>query len=145
MDHMNFEQALERIFSESTTTKQQGSAFERATVYFLENDPLWSSRLDGVWLWGDAPTKTGQDIGVDVVARDAEDGTYWAIQCKCYAQDEKLTYQAVSTFFSTAAADGRYGHYMVVDTANSWTANLKKVARQHNAVRLGGDNLEEAG
>ena len=145
MSYIGFEDVLQRIF-EHTTTKQQGDAFERAVVYFLKNDPLWQGRFSGVWLWNDAPTKTGADIGIDIVARDAGDGSYWAIQCKCYAADASLTYHDVSTFFSTAAADERYGHYLVVDTASVWSTHLEETAAAYRAkgtdvVRIDADAL----
>ncbi len=141
---VTFDEVLEGIFSESETTKEQGDAFERATVYYLQNDPLYSNRFSDVWLWQDSPTCTGHDIGIDVVARDAEDGTYWAIQCKCYQEDSSLTYEQVSTFFATAAADKSYGHYMIVDTANTWSPHLRGIAEKYGAVRISGDALREA-
>ena len=128
MPQLSFDEMLQRIFEQSETTKQQGDAFERAVVYFLKNDPLWQGRFSGVWLWDDAPTRTGADVGIDAVARDAEDGSYWAIQCKCYEPEETLAYNDVATFFSTAGADGRYAHFMVADTTAGWSTHLQKVA-----------------
>ncbi|MCH4184780.1 MAG: DEAD/DEAH box helicase family protein [Eggerthellaceae bacterium] len=144
MPQTTFEDVLEHIFSSSANTKQQGTQFENATVFFLKNDPLWQQRFDGVWLWNDAPTKTGQDIGIDVVARDAIDGSYWAIQCKCYAEDSQLNYKEVSTFFSTAKTDERYQHFMVVDTANAWSTHLHEIAEKYNTVRIDADALNES-
>jgi predicted helicase len=34
------EDVLEHIFTTALNTHEQGEAFERATVYFLKNDPL---------------------------------------------------------------------------------------------------------
>lgn len=141
---MTIDDVLGRIFSSSGNTKEQGDAFESATVYFLKNDPLWAERFSNVWLWSDAPTRTGHDIGIDVVARDAGDGTYWAIQCKCYQEDSQLSYKLLSTFFSTAAADGRYSHYMIIDTANSWSPHLRGIAEQYGTVRVDLDELRES-
>lgn len=50
----------EQIVAESVDKRQQGTRYERAVKWFLENDPAWSSRLDGVWLWADSPTNGGR-------------------------------------------------------------------------------------
>ena len=133
---MTFEQVLERIAEKVESTREKGAAFERATKFYLENDSSWKSRLSEVWLWGDAPTHDGQDRGIDLVALDATDGTYWAIQCKCFEEMQRLTLKNLSTFFASAAAKKEYGHYMVVDTTETWTKNLKDIAEQYGAVRI---------
>ena len=38
----DIEGIFEQIIEESTDTKQQGSRYERAVKFFLENDPTWS-------------------------------------------------------------------------------------------------------
>lgn len=133
---MTFEQVLERIAERVESMREKGAAFERATKYYLENDSKWRSRLSKVWLWEEAPTHDGQDRGIDLVALDATDDTYWAIQCKCFEEMHKLTYKDLSTFFATAAAKKVYGHYMVVDTTETWTKNLKDIAEQYGAKRI---------
>ncbi len=146
---VTFEEVLENIYSKSTKA-DQGRAFERATVYYLKNDPLYQQQFSDVWLWEDSPTNTGQDIGIDIVARDAHDQTYWAIQCKCFQEDATLSYKEISTFFATAAAEKRttgeyiYQHYMIVDTVNAWSKNLQKVAEKYDTVRVSADNLRDA-
>ena len=144
MAHTYFEQVLEHIFTTAKSTSEQGTAFEKATVYYLKNDPLYQDMFSDVWLWQDSPTKTGQDIGIDLVAKDATDGSYWAIQCKCYQEDATLTYKALSTFFATAAAEKIYDHYMIVDTANAWTHHLQEVADKYHTVKIGADDMRES-
>jgi predicted helicase len=70
-----------------------------------------------------------------VVARDI-DGGYWAIQCKCWAEASQLTFKAASTFFATAQADGRYSHYMIVDTVTTWSKTLVTKAEALGTVRI---------
>lgn len=144
----DIEDIFERIIEESTDTKQQGSRYERAVKYFLENDPAWSSRLDMVWLWKDAPTNDGGslDLGIDLVALDY-DGSYWAIQSKCYSK-KKLYESDVTTFIGTAALDSRYEHMMIADTVQEWSQNLLKVVNNsHNSkdvVRVSIDDIKAA-
>ncbi|MBR1742991.1 MAG: hypothetical protein IJ733_14205 [Lachnospiraceae bacterium] len=63
----------------------------------------WSPTKDAeiifsdVWLWTNAPTNDGLDIGIDLVAKDTEDDSFWAIQCKCYDDDSTLSYSEVAT------------------------------------------------
>ncbi len=150
---MDIKDIYEQIVSESVDKRQQGTRYERAVKWFLENDPAWSSRLDGVWMWADAPTNGGDkgDHGIDLVARDALDGTYWAIQAKCYSK-EKLAEKDVATFLGFAGIHDTYRHLMIADTTTGgWTGNLSKVATGEDVskdlVRLSledmlGSNLE---
>ncbi len=141
---MEFDQVLEYIHSHARNTHEQGSMFEEAVLYYLKNAPLYENLFSDVWLWADAPTKDSQDIGIDLVALDAFDNTYWAIQCKCYQEDSTLNYKDLSTFFAKAGSDKRYQHYMIVDTAYSWDKNLKEVAQGYETVRISATDLRES-
>ena len=138
------------ILTDSVDTKQQGTRWEHAVKRFLENDPAWSSRLDKVWMWADSPTNNGQklDLGIDLVARDAKDGSYWAIQAKCYSKS-KLAEKDVATFLGYAGIHDTYQHLMIADTTKGgWTANLVKAVMGHDVtkevVRLGLDDVLNA-
>lgn len=143
----------EQIVSESVDKRQRGTRYEHAVKWFLENDPAWSSRIEKVWMWADSPTNGGDkgDYGIDLVARDALDGSYWAIQAKCYSKD-KLAEKDVATFLGFAGIHDTYRHLMIADTTpGGWTGNLSKVAAGEDVskdlVRLSledmiGSNLE---
>ena len=77
---MSFEEFLNSL---PTDNNLKGRAFEIATKWWLENDPIWSSQLKKVWLWESFPKKTGRDTGIDLVA-ESLDGDFLAIQCKAY-------------------------------------------------------------
>jgi len=138
---MTFEEALAYIRETSANESEKGKRFEQATRYFFMNDPLWSPRLSETWAWADAPTNDGQDIGIDLVAQDAEDGSYWAIQCKAYDDAATLDYKTLSTFFSTAAASNQYKNLAIVDTAADWSSNLQKIADQYKTIRINQQDL----
>ena len=137
---------FEKIVAESVDSRQQGTRWERAVKYYLENDPAWSERLEHVWLWEDAPTNPGrQDTGIDLVALDV-DGKYWAIQAKCYSKPS-LGDNDVATFFMAALADEAYGHYMIADTVDHWTANLQRYVDDYpgrDIVRVGLETIAES-
>ena len=87
---------LDWIRTTSNSTYELGAKFERAARFFLLHDPLYANTFEEVWLWADAPTNDGHDIGIDLVAQD-RDGSYWAIQCKFYDEDSVLDYKQASS------------------------------------------------
>lgn len=89
---MTFNDILHKFRSESFTEHDKGTQFERLMRLWLLSDPRYSNLTD-VWLWEDFPSRGdlgGRDTGIDLVAR-ADNGEYWAIQCKCYKEDAIMT------------------------------------------------------
>lgn len=123
--------------------RDKGDKFERASRYYLMNDPVYAQRFSDVWMWKDAPTNDGADLGIDLVAQDAEDGTYWAIQCKCY-QKATLDLRDVATFYTKASATDDYAHNMIITTCEDFGPNLDKTATQYGTVRLFADSMAES-
>ncbi|KFI98812.1 type ISP restriction/modification enzyme [Bifidobacterium stellenboschense] len=143
---MSIDEIFARIVTESVDKREQGTRFEHAVEFFLEHDPSWLERITQVWLWDEAPTNSGKmDTGIDLVAED-EDGSYWAIQAKCYSKP-KLAAGDVSTFFMNALADERYQHYMIADTTSGYTSVLEEFMLSHpgmDMVRLDLDTMRES-
>ena len=137
-------EVIDWIRSTSETEKEKGTKFERASRYYLKNDPVYAQRFSEVWMWADAPTNDGVDVGIDLVALDAEDGSYWAIQCKCY-QKPVLNLRDVATFYTKAAAGDTYRHSMIVSTCEDFGPHLDKTATEYSTVRLFADNMAESG
>ena len=80
----NLGAALERIHSTSPSTTVKGRRFERLFRAALLNHPgEFRDKFLRVWLWEDWPKRDGPDMGIDLVAEDA-DGNEWAVQCKNY-------------------------------------------------------------
>ena len=76
------------------------------TKDFLETDSQYRKRFARVHVWSSWKHRAtvsagGGDVGVDLVAEEA-DGSWCAIQCKCYADDGAIDYKRLSTFFATA-------------------------------------------
>ncbi|MBP5622951.1 MAG: DEAD/DEAH box helicase family protein, partial [Thermoguttaceae bacterium] len=72
-------------------------------LWFM-TDPRYNT-LSQVWLWEEFPARRqfgGKDLGIDLVAR-TEYGDYWAIQCKCYAEDANIDKGAVDSFLANAS------------------------------------------
>ena len=144
--HQGMLDIFTRILIESVDRREQGTRFERAVAWFLRHDPAWSERITAVWPWDEAPTNDGQaDTGIDLVGLDA-DGSYWAIQAKCYSK-AKLAMGDVSTFFAKALIDDRYQHYMIADTAAGFTSTLEDYINDYpdkDIVRLDLDTMRDA-
>lgn len=143
---MSIDEIFARIIAESVDRREQGTRFEHAVEFFLNHDPSWLECITQVWLWDEAPTNSGKmDTGIDLVAEDA-DGSYWAIQAKCYSKP-KLTADDVSTFFMNALADDRYQHYMIADTTSGYTSVLEEYMLSHpdmDLVRLDLDTIRQS-
>ena len=137
-------EALDHIRKTAASEREKGTKFERLTRFFLKNDPLWKARLSEVWMWSNAPTNDGADIGIDLVAQDREDGTFWAIQCKCFDDEATLDYQTVSTFFGKTGNQGKYPHTMIVTSAARFSGNLDTVASSWGTVRIFADDMAES-
>ena len=95
---------LAEIRQKSLTEKEKGTDFERLMKLWFLTDPRYSN-LQDVWLWEEFPARKdfgGKDLGIDLVAR-TETGDYWAIQCKCYAEDAIVSKGAVDSFLANAS------------------------------------------
>lgn len=136
-------QVISWIRDTAESEREKGDMFERASRYYLKNDPIYSQRFSEVWMWKDAPTNDGADIGIDLVAQDAEDGSYWAIQCKCY-QEPYLDYRHVSTFYAKTGASDLYEHNMIISTTEGYTRHLDSIATQWETVRLSADDMAQS-
>ncbi len=91
-------------FRKSENERQKGTKFEQLMRLWLLTDPRFNM-LQTVWMWNDFPARneisSKGDIGIDLVAR-TEMGEYWAIQCKCYAEDAFIEKGDVDSFLSTS-------------------------------------------
>ena len=95
---------LHDIRLKASTEREKGSDFERLMKLWFQTDPRYNE-LEKVWLWEEFPSRKdfgGKDLGIDLVAR-TEYGDYWAIQCKCYAEDTQIDKGAVDSFLANAS------------------------------------------
>ena len=95
---------LTEIRQKSLTEKEKGTDFERLMKLWFLTDPRYAN-LQQVWLWEEFPARKdfgGKDLGIDLVAR-TETSDYWAIQCKCYAEDAQISKGAVDSFLANAS------------------------------------------
>jgi len=86
----DFKSFLNTLRGRATTEREKGTFFEKAIRDFLKQSPEYS--FESVWLWANWPDLrkhnfSKKDLGIDLVAREKETGTFWAIQCKRFDED----------------------------------------------------------
>lgn len=123
--------------------RDKGTKFERLMQAWLRTDPRYASLLDKVWLWDEFPARSdfgGRDTGIDLVAKTTE-GDYWAIQCKCYAEEARIDKPAVDSFLATSSRSftcletGQrvsFALRMWISTTNHWGINAEEAIQNQN-------------
>lgn len=111
-----------------------GDLFERMIANYLVTDPQYANLFSDVWLWGEWPDRWGADTGIDLVAREAATGDYWAIQCKFYLPEHQVSKKDIDTFLATSGKrfstpDGEYSftNRLIVSTTDRWNSNAEKM------------------
>ena len=96
---------LTHFRNKSFTEKNKGTQFERLMRSWLRTDARYANLFEIVWLWEEFPSRSdfgGKDTGIDLVAK-THSGDYWAIQCKCYAEDAVIDKPSVDSFLATSS------------------------------------------
>lgn len=100
----NFSQVIERYRRQSYSERDKGTRFERLMKAYFLTEPKYQTTIKTVWMWSEFPYRAdfgGNDIGIDLVAK-TDSGDYWAIQCKCYAEDAQISKGSVDSFVATS-------------------------------------------
>ena len=123
-----FQGALNYIRRIAPTESDKGRLFERLMQRYLRVDPIYKDLFTEVWLWKEwTALRTdfdGVDIGIDLVAR-YRDGGYYAIQCKCYGENTRVTKPQIDSFIS-ASASNVFTKRMLIHTAGGLNANVRR-------------------
>lgn len=128
---------LSHFRATSFTEKEKGTQFERLMRAWLKTDARYAHLFEYVWLWEEFPSRKdfgGQDTGIDLVAKTHE-GDYWAIQCKCYAEDTVIDKAAVDSFLATSSRTftnevtfqtTSFAHRLWIATTSHWGSNAEE-------------------
>ena len=137
-------QVLRRIQTESRTQAEKGRWFENLFLRVARNEPdleieaipplgrNWPEREELTGL-------SGQDIGVDLVARH-HDGTWIAIQCKCYERDRRITKDDIQRFV-TGSQHHVFALRWIVATCR-WGRTAEAIIKGSNIRRIDFLNYE---
>ena len=131
-----FMSLLQTIRKEAFSERDKGTRFERLICNYLKTSRKYCELLDSVWMWENFPYRKdfgGTDLGIDLVAK-TKDGEYWAIQCKCYAEDTIIDKPAVDSFLATSSRtfldeNGnkiRFSNRLWIATTEKWGKNAEE-------------------
>ena len=134
--HSDFYLALKSLRSDAAGSVDTGRRFERLMRRAFETHPYeyGPARFEEVWLWTDWPDRTalgyGTDLGIDLVARqtEAHGGGLCAIQCKNYAEDNKVPTSDVNSFLA-ASGTAHFTTRILVMTSDLEKAGWTKVKK----------------
>ena len=116
---------LDRLLeSLAAETSQRGREFEQVCKWFLENDPVYRTQVEKVWLWKDWPGRWGPDAGIDLVARDRQ-GHLWAIQAKAYSTEKSVTKRDIDTFLSESSRPD-FAFRLLIATTDHLSSNARR-------------------
>ena len=126
----SFAELLTSLSAEALT---RGKQFERLVKWWLTQDPIWSRKIQNVWLWDEWPEYPGRDIGIDLVA-EMTDGTLCAVQAKCFDENRDIPKSELDSFIS-AATHLTFQHRLLVATTDGLSANAKRMLADQHVVR----------
>jgi predicted helicase/SOS-response transcriptional repressor LexA len=142
---MTFQKILEKYRKISFSERDKGERFERLMQAYLLTDPQYAYQFNKIWLWNEFPGKDdlgGGDTGIDLVAL-THHNEYWAIQCKCFAENALIDKPAVDSFLSTSSREfkgedfktTRFSQRLWISTTNKWGPNATEaIKNQHPPV-----------
>ena len=139
---MGFEKVLEKYRKIAFSERDKGTRFERLMQAYLKTDPRYTSELKEVWLWNEFPYRNdfgGKDTGIDIVVKTYKD-EYWAVQCKCYQENTRITKADVDTFLATSSkiffdeneAQQKFSHRLWISTTNKWNSEAENTIRNQD-------------
>ncbi|MGI5964899.1 MAG: DEAD/DEAH box helicase family protein, partial [Candidatus Methanomethylophilaceae archaeon] len=153
---MQFDEILSKYRAMSSSKSDLGTRFEELIARYMKTDPMYAPQLENVWVWSSFPFRSeisGHDTGIDLVA-ETKTGEYWAIQCKFYEENHRVSKEDLDTFISTSGKRFRddsgefrtFSQRFIFATTNNWTETA--VASTENqiipVVRVGLNKLREA-
>lgn len=135
----SFQSVLDYIREHAQSEHQKGELFERLMLKYFTEDPDYKEQFSEVSLWKEwAARRTdydANDIGVDLVA-NKRDGTYCAIQCKCYAEDTRVSKRHLDSFIA-ASANEIFTSRIFVNTGGELSENaLRTIAPLGDKFRI---------
>ena len=142
-----FDDILDQIRRESKNKVELGNKFEKITKSFLETDIQYRKRFEKVELWNEWEYNDGPDTGIDLMATQ-RDGSWCAIQCKCYKDDGSLDLDSISTFFAKVSSfEKKFEksiYTILVYTGDYITPHADKVIIDHKCHKIEQENFRDS-
>lgn len=144
LDHL-----LQSYRRAAVTEREKGTYFERLVVVYLRNDPVQSAQYSDVWAYADWAKLNGldaRDVGIDLVAKLAEEDGFAAVQCKFFDENKRIDVKDVSNFLGASGKAPFVRRVFVDTTATDWTDNADAMIASQSipVVRIGLASLRES-
>lgn len=133
----------------AVTEREKGTYLERLASAFLTADPVQAEEYEQVWSWSAWAAETGrsgQDVGIDLVAKLRNENGYAAIQCKFYSARHRIQKSDIDSFIS-ASGKAPFVRRVVIDTTEvPWGGNAEEMIAGQSipVVRLSLSHLRES-
>ena len=109
---------LEEIRDNAQNQTEKGKVFENIVKTYLEEDKTQTQEYDKVWhykKWAAENNLPTKDTGIDLVAKHRDGSGYCAIQCKFYAENNRLIQKTFDSFVANASAP-HFTNIIIADT-----------------------------
>ena len=123
--------ALQSILADYRATSQsereKGTYFEELIRTYFRYEASFADLYSDVWLFPDWAKEHGfsaKDTGIDLVAKTHGTEEFHAIQCKCYAPEQRVYKNDIDSFF-TASGQKPFTQRIIVTTTNDWSGNAE--------------------
>lgn len=131
------DQVLTKYREKAFSERDKGDRFERLMKRFLQTYQTYNGMFSDVWMWNEFPCRndiSGKDTGIDLVAKTVN-GDYWAIQCKCWAEDATIDKASVDSFLGTSSRSFiredtgetvRFAQRLWISTTDKWNSTAEE-------------------
>lgn len=119
-----FFQLIDTYRQKSKTEREKGTYFEELVIQYFRHEPYYADLFQNVQSfkdWAKSQNLAGFDTGIDIVAT-TQDGKFYAIQCKLYAEYSTVPKSEIDSFLS-AASKSYFAHRIIVSTTHRWSNN----------------------
>jgi predicted helicase len=142
-------EVLQDLRDVSLDERDKGTHFESLTKRWLEISPEYSDIFDKVWTYSDWASENDlpkTDVGIDLIARDANTGELCAVQCKFYDPGTSIEKKHIDSFF-TALSKKHFSSGLIFSTSTKWSRHAEDALAEttKTVVRVGLHDLEESG
>ena len=124
-----FDLLIKKIRESAKTARDYGTKFETLTKSWLLRDSAYKDLFTNVQTYKEWALEhpelvtNARDTGIDLVAKNADDEKYTAIQCKMYELGHTVSKADIDSFISASDKD-YYTKRFIVATNEKWTENV---------------------
>ncbi|WP_208438419.1 DEAD/DEAH box helicase [Bartonella vinsonii] len=134
---------LQSYRQQAKSPRELGTLFENLVMAYLTQDPLQCQEYEQVQTycdWAKERGEDGRDIGIDLVAKIRDEGSYAAIQCKCYDASHCIKKEDIDSFIAASGKKIFTRRLLIDSTESDWSDNASHTC-EGQEVRIQQINL----